>query len=74
MRKMEERMDEKESKVVDMVRKVEDKMQEKLLEIVDRTKNVEEKVLGMGRRLEDRLRRRKWPWSLRQRSKWKGWK
>ena len=55
MRKMEERIDEKESQIVERVRKVEDKLKEEMLDMEDRTKNVEEKVLEVARRVEDRL-------------------
>ena len=55
MRKIEERIDEKESQIVERVRKVEDKLKEEMLDMEDRTKNVEEKVLEVARRVEDRL-------------------
>ena len=55
MRKMEERIEEKENKEVDRVRKVEDKLQEEMLDMEDRTKIVEEKVQEVARRMEDRL-------------------
>ena len=39
MRKMEERIDERESQIVERVRKVEDKLQEEMLDMEDRTKS-----------------------------------